>query len=234
MIPNLDARLARNLDVVMAEIEAPPRGRFERLLLWARVPEPTARLVAATPALRVAWFVSVALVLLFAAAAGDTSWDDASRLAVLLTLAPLVPVLGVALSYGAPADRTHEVAVAAPLSGLRLVLLRAVTVVVAAAGLTLLGVLLAPAAGWLRLAWLLPSIATTAVTLALGSRLGMRTAAGIVAAAWLVLVVVVAQLTDDAAAPFGPIAQATALAVTACAVAALVSGRRRLEQWDGR
>jgi hypothetical protein len=234
MIRDLDARLAHNLDVVMAEISAPPRSRFERLLLRLHVPEPTARLVSATPTLRLAWFVSVALVLLFAASTGDASWSDASRIAVLLTLAPLLPVVGVALAYGPHADHAHEVSVAAPLAGLRLVLLRSMTVLAAAAALTSLGVLLAPSAGWLRLAWLLPSLATTSATLALGSRLGMRTAAGAVASAWLVLVVFVAQLADDAAAPFGASGQLAALVVTFIAAVVMATGRRRLDRWDGR
>jgi hypothetical protein len=234
MIPDLDARLALNLDVVMAEIDAPPRGRFERLLLRARVPEPTARLVAATPTLRLAWFVSVAVVLLFAASAGDATWDDTGRLAVLLTLAPLVPVVGVALAYGTGVDRAHEVSVAAPLSGLRLVLLRTATVLGASAALTLLGVLVAPSAGWLRLAWLLPTAATTATTLAVGSRLGMRTAAGIVGTGWIVLVVAVAQAAGDAAAAFRAPGQLVSLAVAVLAAVALVTGRRHLEHWDGR
>ena len=234
MIPDLDARLAHNLDVVMAEIDAPPRSRFERLLLRARVPEPTARLVAATPTLRIAWFVSVAVVLLFASSAGDTTWDDAARLAVLLTLAPLVPVVGVALAYGSGADRAHEVSLAAPLSGLRLVLLRTATVLVASAALTLLGLLLAPSAGWLRLAWLLPAAATTATTLAIGTRLGMRTAAGVVGTGWIVLVVVIAQAAGDAAAPFRATGQVGALAVAVLATVVLVTRRRHLEHWDGR
>lgn len=234
MIPDLDARLAHNLDVVMAGIDAPPRSRFERLLLRARVPEPTARLVAATPTLRIAWFVSVAVVLLFASSAGDPTWDDAGRLAVLLTLAPLVPVVGVALAYGSGADRAHEVSLAAPLSGLRLVLLRTATVLAASAALTLLGVLLAPSAGWLRLAWLLPAAAATATTLAIGTRLGMRTAAGVVGTAWIVLVVAIAQTAGDAAAPFRATGQLVALAVAALATVVLVTGRRHLEHWDGR
>ncbi len=234
MIPDLDTRLARNLDVVMAEISAPRRGRLERALMRLHVPEPTARLVSATPALRVAWFVSIGLVLVFAASVGDASWTDASRFAALLTLAPLAPVVGVALSYGPHADRTHEVALAAPLSGLRLILLRSITVLGAASALTAIGVLLVPAAGWLRLAWLLPSLATTSATLALGSRYGIRAAAFGVATVWLTSVVLVAQIADDGVAPFGAGGQFAALAITGASAAVLATGRHRLERWDGR
>lgn len=230
----LDARLARNLDAVMGEIAAPPRSRLERLLLRLRMPEPTARLVAATPALRRSWIVAVVVAIGFAAAAGDASWSADSRLAVLLAVAPLVPLLGVALAYGATADPAHEVALAAPLSGLRLVLLRTLAVVVAAAIVTGIGVILGPGTGWLRLAWLLPALGTTSAALALGVRVGMRTAAGVVASLWLGLVIVVAQATDDATAPFGPAGQIGAAIVVALAAAVLVHDRRRLERWVPR
>ncbi len=166
----LDQRLAANLDAVMGEITAPRRSRLERTLLALRVPEPTARLVAATPSLRGAWLASVGVVLLFAAQAGAEQWRPGDQLAVFLALAPLVPVVGVALAYGSHADRAHEVAVAAPLSGLRLLLLRTLAVVVAAAAVTLLAVVAAPTHGWMQLAWLLPALATCTVTLAIGAR----------------------------------------------------------------
>jgi hypothetical protein len=137
-IDDIDRRLAANLDMIMGEISAPPRSRFERALLVLRVPEPTARLIAATPVLRWSWFAAVGVALLFAASAGSQQWRPGDQLAVFLALAPVVPVIGVAFAYGPSADRSYEVQVAAPLSGLRLVLLRSLTVVVAAAAVSLL------------------------------------------------------------------------------------------------
>lgn len=227
----LDQRLAANLDAVMGEITAPRRSRLERTLLALRVPEPTARLVAATPSLRGAWLASVGVVLLFAAQAGAEQWRPGDQLAVFLALAPLVPVVGVALAYGSNADRAHEVAVAAPLSGLRLLLLRTLAVVVAAAAVTLLAVVAAPTHGWMQLAWLLPALATCTVTLAIGARAGMRRAAGGVAVAWLVLVIIVAQAADDGVAPFRWAGQWAALGVALAATASLAVERRRLDRW---
>ena len=132
----IDERLASNLDAIMGEVTAPPRSRFERALLALRVPEPTARLMAATPVLRWAWFAAVGLVLVMAAGAGSKQWKPGDQLAVFLALAPLIPVLGVAMAYGPHSDRAYEVTVATPLSGLRLILLRTITVVVAAAALS--------------------------------------------------------------------------------------------------
>ncbi len=225
----LQRRLDRNLDIIMGEIAAPARSRLERMLLAARVPEPTARLVAATPVLRGAWLAAVALVLLFASVAAKDTWQAGDQLAIFLSLAPIVPVLGVAMAYGPDSDRAHEVAVAAPLSGLRLLLLRTATVLGAAGGLSLLTALVAPTHGWLRLAWLLPGLATTAVTLAVATRTGVRRAASAVAGLWLVVVIVVAQITDDATAPFRWVGQLAALATVVIAVAVLVGGRRRLD-----
>lgn len=233
-IEHIDERLAANLDAIMGEICAPPRSRFERSLLALRVPEPTARLVAATPVLRWAWFAAVGVVLLLAASAGAEQWQPGDQLAVFLALAPVVPVVGVALAYGPHADRAHEVSVAAPMSGLRLILLRTVTVVAAAAAVSLFTVLAAPTGGWLRLAWLLPSLATTTTALALATHLGVRRATIGVAVGWLALVVVVAQVSDDATAPFRVQGQAVALAVAAGAAAVVAFSRNRLDRWvDG-
>lgn len=231
-IDDIDRRLAANLDMIMGEISAPPRSRFERVLLALRVPEPTARLIAATPVLRWSWFAAVGVALLFAASAGSQQWQPGDQLAVFLALAPIVPVIGVAFAYGPSADRSYEVQVAAPLSGLRLVLLRSLTVVVAAAAVSLLTVVAAPTHGLLRLAWLLPAAATTSVALALSTRLGVRRAAGAVAAAWLLLVIVIAQATDDAVAPFHLPGQLAALAVAIVGAAMLLVERRRLDRWS--
>lgn len=229
---DLERRLQRNLDAVLGEIAAPPRSRLERALLAMKVPEPTARLVAATPVLRTAWLVSVGVALLFASVAAKETWQAGDQLAIFLALAPIVPVAGVAMAYGPQSDRAYEVSIAAPMSGMRLLLLRTATVLAAAGVLSLLAVLAAPTAGWLRLAWLLPGAATTSVTLAAATRTSLRRAASVVSVAWLCLVIVVAQAADDATAPFRLAGQAGAFAVTLLAVGMLAAGRRRLEHWS--
>ncbi len=228
----IDERLASNLDAIMGEIIAPRRSRFERALLALRVPEPTARLMAATPVLRWAWFAAVGLVLVLAAGAGANQWQPGDQLAVFLALAPIIPVLGVAMAYGPHSDRAYEVTVATALSGLRLILLRTVTVVVAAAALSLLTVLTSPTHGWLRLAWLLPALATTTTALALGAHIGVRRAAIGVGLGWLTLVVVTAQVSRSATAPFGMVGQLSAVGVTVVGAAMLLASRRRLDRWS--
>jgi hypothetical protein len=230
-IDHIDQRLAANLDAIMGEIQAPPRGRFERMLIAMRVPEPTARLIAATPTLRWSWFTAVGVVLLFAASAAGQQWrHPGDQLAIFSTIAPMVPVIGVALAYGPHADRAHEVTIAAPLSGVRLVLLRSSTVVVAATAVTLLTVLGSPTHGWLRLAWMLPALATTSAALALATRVGMRAAAISVAVGWLAMVILIAQIRDDAVAPFRVVGQCGAAAVLVAACFVLAGSRRRLDR----
>jgi len=228
----IEERLASNLDAIMGEVAAPPRSRFERALLALRVPEPTARLMAATPVLRWAWFTTVGLVSVIAASAGSKQWEQGDQLAVFLAIAPTIPVLGIALAYGPHSDRAYEVTVSTPLSGLRLILLRTVTVVVAAAALSLLTVLTSPTEGWLRLAWLLPAFATTSSALALSTRFGTRRAAIGVAVGWLTLVLLVAQASSDAAAPYRIAGQLAAVAVTIIASVVLLVRRRSLDRWS--
>jgi hypothetical protein len=110
---------------------------------------------------------------------------------LLLAVAPLVPVAGVALSYGRHADPLHEIVATSPSGGLRLVLMRTAAVLaVSVPLLTGAGLLLpatdprlpqAPAAA----AWLLPGLALTLATLALSGYVGCRTASAVVGGGWL-------------------------------------------------
>ena len=83
--------------------------------------EDTARLLAATPSLSASWLGSVAAAAFLAALAADSS---PRALFAFLTVAPMLPVAGVAAAYGRDADPAHEIAVASPYSMLRLLLLR--------------------------------------------------------------------------------------------------------------
>jgi hypothetical protein len=234
MIDDIDRRLAANLDAVMGAVLAPQRSRFERALLAARVPERWARVMAATPALRWSWAVAVAVVLIVAASAGDNDWASDDRLSVMLALAPVLPVAAVAGSFGPTADRAYEVHLVTPLSGLRLLLLRTVTVLMAAIGLSGVAALVAPAGGgWLRVAWLAPSLATTACTLAVGAKWGVNRAGLAVTTAWLTTVVIAGQSFDDAVVAFRWPAQILAVIVTAGATLSTIAQRHLFDRWSG-
>src|SRR4029450_567883 len=111
-----EARLQRLRVALIEAVEGPRAGVAERLLVRLGVAEHTARLLAATPALRGSWLLAVATVLAFAVLAGWTHPGQDANLA-FLCVAPLLPLAGIAAAYGpggAPAD---EIGLAAPRGG---------------------------------------------------------------------------------------------------------------------
>ncbi|MFD9033373.1 zf-HC2 domain-containing protein [Streptomyces sp. NPDC059567] len=150
---------------------------------WARV------LWAVGPALRGAWLVAVLVVV---AAAVGLAYGGGFRDArpVLLAVAPVLPLAGVAVSYGRHADPMYEIGVATPSGGLRLLLTRAAAVLgVCVPVLTAAGAVLPPVTGVPgAAAWLLPALALTLAALALGSFVGCRAASGTLAGGWLLAV----------------------------------------------
>src|SRR5690606_37540020 len=93
----------------------PPQGRARAGTRWraARM------LLAGGPAARWAWLVSCAVVLGLAAVLGAV----ARQVPWVGAVAPLVPVLGVAASYGSRLDAPRAAIAATPAGGLRLLLL---------------------------------------------------------------------------------------------------------------
>jgi hypothetical protein len=229
------ARLNANLAAIEAELDAPAPTLLARLLLRLGVGEGTVPLVTATPALRRSFIISVVIAVLFAlsAANNNTSADGVDRIVVFLTMAPLIPLAGVALAFGPRVDPTHEVALAAPIDGFRLFLIRALTVVSASTIVLLIASMLVPAGGSHRVAWLLPSLAATSVTMAVSTRLDPRIAAGAVSVAWI-LIVTIAVSTTDASAAFGPTMQVVSLFVAAAGAVGFTQRRRRLDVMTDR
>ena len=126
-----------------------------------------------TPAM-VPWLAMIGFVIVAAFALGEL-WQDVSALQLF---APVLPVLGVAASWARGLDPAYEVVAATPRSGLYLVLRR--TLVVLAIVLPLLFV-----TGWASVGiWLLPSLAFTTGTLALGGLIGVTRAAYALVAVW--------------------------------------------------
>ncbi|MFD9092353.1 zf-HC2 domain-containing protein [Streptomyces collinus] len=205
------ALLAGVREAVLAA--APPAAR-PRVPAPAPVPGPprAARLLwAAGPAVRGAWLPAVLLVALGAMALGFGGGFHGAR-ALLLAIAPVVPVAGVALSYGPHADPLYEVVAATPAGGLRLALTRtAVVLAVCLPLLTLTGLLLPASGAPAAAAWLLPGLALSLATLALASFTGCRTAAGATAGGWLCAV-----LAPVPAAPGGEATQRLAEQLSLC------------------
>lgn len=223
-------RLAANRLAVDAILLAPTPSWLERALRRAGVSDGTARLVTATPALRRAWLLSVAGAVLFAlSVASNSSGEGADRIVGFLTVAPLVPLLGVALAFGTGVDPTNETLRAAPIDTFRVFVIRAVTVLVTSVALLGLASLLMPAGGWHRIGWLLPSLALTGAVAVLAARFDPRHAAAWVAGGWLLAVLVATNIGDRPSAGFGPALQITCAALAVAAAVVLAVTRRRFD-----
>ncbi|MEU9156415.1 zf-HC2 domain-containing protein [Streptomyces sp. NPDC048417] len=186
------------------------------------------------PALRGTWLLALLAVSLTALLLDRAAGYEATR-TLLLTLAPVVPVAGVALSYGPHADPLYEITAATPSGGLRLALTRTAAVLaVSLPALTVTGAAL-PASGAPGAAdWLLPGLALTLGSLALASYVGCRTATAVIGGSWLAAVLVpavadhggpfTARLAGQLSARFDGTQAGWAAAAVACA--ALLAVRR--------
>jgi len=218
-----DARLDRVWAEVADAVDTPVPGPFERLLRAIGVHDHTARLMAAAYSLRLPWITASAAALLFAAlASGETTrWG----LLVYLTLAPILPVAGVAVAFGRDGDPAHEIGLAAPYSMFRLMLMRSAAVLTSSSALALVVGLGLLGGSWIAAAWLLPSLALTSLTLALSSRFDPRHCGAVVAMTWLFVVVSV-NFREPSLAMFGGVGQVGYLAVAFASFALLFFRRR--------
>ncbi|MCM1968456.1 zf-HC2 domain-containing protein [Streptomyces sp. G1] len=220
---------------VRAKTPAPPTRA--KTPVRAKAPLHTPRLLwAAAPAVRGAWLPAVLLVALGAVLLAHVA-DFSGARPLLLAVAPVVPVAGVALSYGRHADPLHELAASTPSAGLRLVLTRTVLVLaVSLPLLTLAGVVLPASDAPGAAAWLLPGLTLTLAALALGGWLGLRAATAVTGGGWLCAVLAPAlaapggavsrQLSDQLSTYVGGAATQGGWAVAAAACAALLAARR--------
>ncbi|WP_440899623.1 zf-HC2 domain-containing protein [Actinosynnema sp.] len=169
------------LDAVWAGVEP-------RLGAPVRRRRPVRRAVTAwlTPVMA-PWLVVVALLVVGVVVADLLlGGPSALRTPWVQLLAPVLPVLGVAVSWSRGLDPAYEAVAATPRSGLNLVLRRTAAV---------LGVLapLLGAGSWVTGAsvvlWLLPCLALTTSALALGSVIGVLPAALALGGTWAALVV---------------------------------------------
>ena len=160
----------------------------------------------------------------------DPSADGS--LFALLVMAPLLPVLGVAMAYGTAADPSHEIQVATPAHGLRLVTIRAATVlsvsIVVIVSLSLLNQAARPVAA----AWLLPALAVTTASLAVMTVRPPRQATSFVALGWFAAVLVARIVADDPLAAFRVGGQVAAVAVAAAAAVMTYLRRDRFERLE--
>lgn len=223
LAPAVDAtRLGQIWDEVVHQSDAPGLGAIERLMLRLGIRNDTARLLAATPSLRLSWLTGVSLALLLALLAAQSGERG---VAVFLALAPMLPVAGVAIAFGPQTDPAHELATAAPYSSFRLLLLRSVAVIATTVLLACAAAAFLPGAPWLAVAWLLPALALATLTLAFATYVDIVWAAGGLSAAWLSAVLYGFTAGNDPLLAFRAGAQITCL-VAAVVAATVVLARR--------
>ena len=224
--------LERTWSVIAAESSAPTPGAIERLLLMLGVTDHSARLVAATPSLRRSWLLAIAAVLSLGVLVANAAEGG---YVFFLALAPLLPLAGIAAAYGPGIDPTYEIGIAAPMRSLRLLLIRAVAVLVSTIALASVAALFLPGLDWHAAAWLLPALALSASCLALATVVQPLRSAVIVGGSWLTLVAVV-----TAAAPanavvrsvFGAPLQIAVLVMGIGSALVLVGRREQLERGE--
>jgi signal transduction histidine kinase len=198
---------------------------LDRALMRLGIHDDAARIVAATPALRASWLIAASIATLFAIS-GEHA--DPRMLTVLLVLAPVLPVAGVAAAYGPWSDPMYEVTQATPASGFRVLLLRSIAVLSAAGVLVTAAALALPGAGPTAVAWVLPALGLCAASLTLATFVPLRQAALLVIGTWLVLAAGVG-IVGSATSLFRGWAQVVFFAITVSCSFVVARRRQHLE-----
>jgi hypothetical protein len=227
--PAPDDRLDAVWSSIDAELRRRRRSTVERTLLRLGVQEHDARLLAATSSLTGSWLLGVVVTLVAATTVaalgpGDSPWG----LVGFLVVAPLVPLAGVAVSFGPRVDPTYALGVTAPLSSARLLLLRTVAVLATTVPLAGLATLVLSPAGLLAFAWLVPSLALAAAALAL-STWPLVDSAALLGVVWVTWVVGATVTTSGSLTAFGPGGQLLWSVVLAAAATVLFAARERFD-----
>lgn len=220
------ARLEDIWHGVEERLDAPRRGPVEAGLIRLGVREHVARLLGATPSLRLSWLLACALVLTFAAWAAQGDGGVFS----FLVLAPVLPLAGVAAAFGRDVDPTYEIGLAAPMRSFDLLLIRALAVLASTTVLAALAALALPGLHWSAAAWLLPALGLTLASLALTTRLAAPLACGSLAVAWLMTVWTGRTLTEEPLYVFGPAGQIICALIAAGAALVLARNPDRFER----
>ncbi|MGN6303019.1 MAG: hypothetical protein ACTHN8_18200 [Angustibacter sp.] len=191
-----------------------------------------ARVAVGTPPLLWAALVSAATSAALPAVASAVHQPRA--FALLLALAPLIPLAAVAVAYRHASDPVGEIALATPSAGLRLVARRATTIGVGALPAGVLSGWISGLTPHVALAWLLPGLALAAVVLASATtRLDPLDVAAVLGGAWALAVGAPGSVRASAAAHLvdavcAPSTQLTALAVALAAVALTLARRQTI------
>jgi hypothetical protein len=226
--PTAARSMAASWTAIADRIDRPGRTLPERLLAAIGVGEGWARLVASTPALRLAALAGAVVMAVLAVVMSLRTDTDVLFLAV----APLVPLAAVATAFSPAADPAGEAGVATPLHGGGLLLRRTAVVLTFDVCVLALASLALHDRGLRAFAWLLPAIAVTATALALTTWRRAEIATGAAALAWTIAVWVgwwanAGSVTTEAG-PFGPAGQVGSVAIALVALVVTAVRRHRL------
>ncbi len=178
--------LASSWAAVAEVIDQPRTTVLEALLTRMGMSSGLARVVGATPGLRLAWLVTIAALAIGAVAMGHQHGSDAP----FLVVAPLLPLGSVLLTFLPAEEPAGEAAAATPLFGAGVMIRRAVTVL-----LPTFAILAAASIALPHLAdgarWLLPGIALAVASLLLSTYVRPAVAISVLGCAWVGAVVAV-------------------------------------------
>ncbi|HXJ64368.1 MAG TPA: adenylate/guanylate cyclase domain-containing protein [Actinomycetota bacterium] len=206
-------------------VEQGRRGPVEAALVRVGAPDHMARLLAATPSLRVSWVGATAVALGFSILAAYGRNDPL----MFLMVAPLLPLGGVAAAFGPGVDPMHEIGLACPLRTSRLLLIRATAVLVATSVLAGVASLALPRLDWTAAAWVLPSLGLTIAALALATVMRPLWAVGTVAFLWVTAVIASENLSSVPDAAFQGPGQVAFFAVVVVGAPLFARRREHLE-----
>ncbi|MFD3310525.1 zf-HC2 domain-containing protein [Streptomyces sp. NPDC058694] len=184
----LAAAVGAGVPAVASLVDTVWSGLESQLAVTATMPRrrrwsaPLSRWMTPTMVPWLAMVVGVTLLALLL----DLSHTGYGEVSLVLLLAPILPVLGVAASWSRGLDPAYELTASVPRAGLYLVLRRTASVLAVLVPALLVG---GWATGVMVAQWLLPCLAFTATTLALGGVIGVTRAAVMLAAVWAALVV---------------------------------------------
>jgi hypothetical protein len=225
--------LTDSWDRVADIIDRPPRNVVERMLERIGMPDDMARVVGATPGLRLAWLGTVVLLAAGAIATARQGGFGGG----FLFLAPLVPLGSVLLAFLPTEEPGGEASGATPMYGAGLMMRRAVAVLAPTFAILGLAGLALPDLSTESAMWVLPSLALALASLALSTVLRPALAVAGLALTWLAVVVSVSVL-DGRRVPladtavFGRVGQTAALAVALLAAAGLYARRDRFSTME--
>lgn len=177
-----------------------------------------------TPALRPLWLLGAVGVVLATLALDAV---DATQQPLVLLIAPLLPLAGIAVGSSPRLDRGAELVVSTPMPALRLLLLRSAAVLTVSLPLLLL---LSVLTGSGVVGWLLPAAALVALVLALSTWLRVEVATGCAAALWAVVALGPAALSPGLPAVLTPGAAPAWAAAAAAGAVLLIARRHKLDE----